>query len=462
MPTIPALKATTNLYTSVGIINSILRDPTLTELQGIPLATATTDSIRMIGQQITGFAPRMNQFRDALVNRIGMVKISYMLFNNPLGWAKKGKLEMGETVEQIWLGLAQAFPYDPVEAEENFPKQAPPEVSTAFHSINYQEVYKITVNEYQLQRAFLSLEGMRDFIESIIGSIVRAVTYDEFSMTKYLMATLLLAGKIKTQTIPAVTAATADEVITEVATLTNGFQFASTQWTMAGNENTTSIDDTYVLESTRANALIKVNALASAYNVDYVKFSGHVVMFDSLATYPWKRLDKIMSKDPGYRRFTEAELAVLETVDIIVMDRQFLQIYDSVEFMATPFINGEGAYTNYPYHVSKIFSASPFHNCVAFTTATSGITSVTVTPATATVVKGTSIAMQAVVANTGFADASVTWSISAATASNIGQDGILRVGASETATTITVSATSNFDATKKGTATITIAAPPAK
>lgn len=459
MPTIPPIKATTKLYTSVGIINSILSDETIIELQGIPKAEATTESIRMIGQEITSFAPRCNAFKAALINRIGMMRIHYMLFTNPWAWAKQGKLEMGETIEQIWIGLAEAFPYDPVASETNFVKQAKQEVLSAFHSVNYQEVYKVTINEYQLQRAFLSLEGLRDFVEDLIGAISRSVSYDEFSLMKYLIAVLMLEGKIPTISIPQITRENASDAITTVTGVTNAFQFPSAKYTMAGNINTTPIDDLYIIETTNSNAYIKVNALAVAYNVDYVKFNGHVVMVDSFGTFDWKRMDMIFAKDPGYRRFTTEEINLLETIQLIAMDKQFMQIYDSIEFMGTPFINGEGAYTNYPYHVSKVASASPFHNCVAFVVGEGVVNSVTVTPATASVYKGNNLPLQAVVSTSGFVKTDIIWEISTTvTDSSIGQDGILRVGLNETASTITVVATSVADETKTASAEITVSA----
>lgn len=463
MPSIPAIKPTTGQYTSVGVMQAIIG--ATPELNGVPMPTATTESIRMVGQEITRYAARRNAFVNALINMIGMQRLHYMLFTNPLSWAKQGKLEMGETVEQIWVGLADAFPYDPLKAESNFPKQAAPDISSAFHSVNFEVTYKITVNYQRLKRAFLSLQGLTDFVEEIIGAVVRAATYDEFLMTKYLIAVLLLEGKLPVTSISELSATTADAAITTVKTVTNSFQFPSNKYTIAGNLNTCPIDDIYILESAEANALISVNALASAFNVDYVKFNGHVAMLDSLANIDWDRLDMLMGYedgasvyDPGYRHFTDAEIANLKTVQLVAMDKRFLQIYDSYEYMETPFINGEGGYTNYPYQVAKIFSASPFHNVTAFTTVASGVTSVTVTADNDNVLKGTQIGLNAAVVTTGFATSDVVWSIPATAGVSITQDGILRVGTNATATSVTVTATSVYDSTKKGTLSITIGA----
>jgi hypothetical protein len=91
------------------------------------------------------------------------------------------------------------------------------------------------------------------------------------------------------------------------------------------------------------------------------------------------------------------------------------------------------------------------------------ITSVTVSPATATVGKGSTYTFTAVVAVTNGAAQTVTWSIVEA-GKNAGTtivNGVLTVAADEALTTLTVKATSTVDDTKSGTATVTISTDPA-
>lgn len=463
MPTRPVISNVTGEYTSVGIINAILSDDELDQLN-FPPVEATTESIRAVGSYIMGYAPRRNQFIYGLINRIGMVRLHYMLFSNPWGWAKKGKLEMGETIEQIWIGLAEVYPYGGMPAdrgddEKRYFRNTPPDVMSNFISINYQEVYPVTINETELQAAFLSLEGLRNFVETVIGRLSDTASIDEFTMIKYLLDILLLEGKISTRQIPAITNDNASDVVTTVAETTNLFQFPSANYTIAGNVNTTPIDNLYILESAKANSQIKVNSLAVAFNVDYVKFVGKVMMYDSLAILDWDRLDKICATDPTYRRFTDIELANLATVDIICMDENFLQIYDRLEEMGKPFDNGETLKRNYWLHKWMIFSASPFHNCIAFCTVPSGITSITVTPNNAPYVGGMTIQMSAAVVTTGFANPDVTWEVTATTlqpGTTISQTGLLRIAKNQTGD-LTVTATSKSDSTKSNTATIKLA-----
>lgn len=95
-----------------------------------------------------------------------------------------------------------------------------------------------------------------------------------------------------------------------------------------------------------------------------------------------------------------------------------------------------------------------------FTSDTPAVTSVAVSPATATVSKGQNLQLSATVVTTGFANKAVGWAVDSTSETagvTISQEGILRVPANATVATITVTAQSIYDSTKTGTATITVA-----
>jgi hypothetical protein len=93
------------------------------------------------------------------------------------------------------------------------------------------------------------------------------------------------------------------------------------------------------------------------------------------------------------------------------------------------------------------------------------VTGVTVSPNTVTVAKGETQAFTAEVTGTNNPAQTVTWTVNGGGAgTTITASGVLTVGAGETATTLTVKATSTVNITKFGTATVTVIAasvPPA-
>ncbi|WP_423774251.1 hypothetical protein, partial [Alistipes finegoldii] len=72
----------------------------------IPYATPNADSIRSIGATLMDYPALMNEFLPALIGRIGRVAITSRLYRNPLAVLKKGILDYGETVEDIFIAMA--------------------------------------------------------------------------------------------------------------------------------------------------------------------------------------------------------------------------------------------------------------------------------------------------------------------------------------------------------------------
>ncbi|MDR1156723.1 MAG: S-layer homology domain-containing protein, partial [Oscillospiraceae bacterium] len=86
------------------------------------------------------------------------------------------------------------------------------------------------------------------------------------------------------------------------------------------------------------------------------------------------------------------------------------------------------------------------------------VTGVTVTPGTASVTRGTTQQFTASVAAVGGAAETVNWQVAGnvSTDTTISAAGLLTVAAGETAGTLQVTATSTFDNTKQGNATVTV------
>lgn len=135
-----------------------------------------------------------NEFLSALFNRIGKVIITSKMYNNPWSFFKKGMLEYGETIEEIFVNIAEPHVFDQQKSESEVFKREMPDVKSAFHVLNYQTFYKQTTSDYQLKQAFLTYEGITDLIYRIIDAMTTSSNYDEFLVMKYLLARRILEG----------------------------------------------------------------------------------------------------------------------------------------------------------------------------------------------------------------------------------------------------------------------------
>lgn len=432
---------------------------TFVELSG------TTAELHNIGEYLAGYQPARNAFLNALVNRIGLTIVTSKLYRNPWAVFKRGYLEFGDTVEEIFVNLADVHGFYPEGAEDTFAKREIPDVRAAFHRMNYQKFYKTTVSSQQLRQAFLSWTGVGDFIARIIESLYTAANTDEYYVMRYFLAKCLLNGYIGSINIPEPTKDNAIDVATQFQYLSDLFQYQSTKYNMAGVTTHTDFEDQYFIITAKFKATMNMTVLATAFQLEYREFQARLITVDSLTDFDWARLDKLFTDpatgalDPGYARFTAEEIALLESIPAVLISRDWWMVLDNYLEDAQWF-NGEGLYWNHWHHTWKTISCSPFGQAAAFTNVASTITSVTVTPETATLSKGASLQLSAAVVGTGIVNKGVQWKVTggAASGTTVTNGGYLHVAANETATTLTVTATSIQDGTKTGESTITVTA----
>jgi hypothetical protein len=453
MPTIPKVVTMTN--SSVDVLNAIRNSATQNYKDYVPKATADADSIREIGAIIMDYPSLQNEFLSAIVNRIARVMVTSKMYSNPFKMFKKGMLEFGETVEEIFVNIAKPYQYDPKGAESTVFKREEPDVKSAFHVMNYQKFYKSTINEDQLRQAFLSWQGISDLITKIINAMYTGAEYDEFLTMKYMIAKHILNGQLFPVSIPAVSTDNMKAIVATVKGISNDMEFMKSKYNLAGVYTSSSKAEQYILINTKFDATMDVEVLASAFNMDKAEFLGQRVLIDSFGAIDNDRLAELFKDDASYVPLTTEELTALDAIPAVILDKGWFMIFDNY-MNFTQIFEPEKLYFNYWYHAWKTFSVSPFANNALFIPATPSVTSITLSPATATVAKGQKISLSADVVTANFAPKAVKWSIDSML-SVIDQSGNLTIGTAETATSITVTATSIYDITKAGTATITVA-----
>ena len=438
---------------SVDIANAIRNNSSDMYKNIVPKATNDPESVKQIGAVLMSYPQLQNEFLSALVNRIGRVILQNKMFENPWSMFKKGLLEFGETIEDIFVEIAKPFQFDPAVAESKIFKREIPDVRAAFHIMNYQKFYKVTVSNDQLRQAFLSWQGITDLIAKIVDSMYTAANYDEFQVMKYMLCKHIVDGDLAPFNVD-------DSDMKGVASafkgVSNDMEFLKTQYNMAGVHTSSKKDEQYLILSANFDASMDVEVLASAFNMDKAEFLGHRVMVDSFTELDTDRLAELFADDPNYVPLTEGELAVLANIVGVIVDKNWFMIFDNfVNF--TEQYNGEGLYWNYWYHTWKTFSVSPFANGAVFTSEASGITSVTVEPSTATVAAGGTVQLSATVVTTGFAPKTVTWSSSAEATATVDANGLVTVkSGATTSDTVTITATSTVDNTKTDTCVVTV------
>lgn len=449
MPTVPKTK--TLNASSVDILNAIRNSASTNYRDFVPTAKNTAESIRSIGEIIMQYTPLQNEFLNALVNRIARVIITSKMYSNPLSMFKKGLIDFGETIEEIFVNIANPHQYDVEESENKVFAREIPDVRAAFHTLNYKKFYKQTIQNKDLNQAFLSWDGITDLISKIVNAMYTAANYDEFVTTKYMLAKAILDGRLSPITVDANDAKGA---VTKIKGVSNALTFMSSNYNAAGVQTFTDKNDQYLLVNSQFDSEIDVEVLAAAFNMSKAEFMGHRILIDGFGTLDIARLNALFKDDPNYTTPSQDTLTALNAIPAVLVDKNFFMIFDNM-YEFTENYNGQGLYWNYFYHTWKTFSMSPFANALVFVPAVPSVTSVTVSPTAITCKKGQSVQLSVDVVTNNYAPKTVNWS-SNTDGVTVDINGHVTVAASVTAKSATITATSTFDNQKSGTCTVTI------
>lgn len=346
---------------TIDILNTIRANASAQYQDQVP-EVATNYDVRQVGDVFFGYPNLANEFLSALVNQIALVRIRSATFNNPYRMFKKGFLETGETVEEVFVQIAKARDFSPEKAASRELKRTIPDVRSAFHLINWKVQYPVTVQREDLRQAFTSISGVEDLISRIIDSVIRAAEYDDFLLVKYLLIKAVSHGKMKPV---AFDAADSKNAATTFRGTSNMLTFMKNDYNAAGVTTVTPREDQYIFMDAQYNAKFDVEVLAAAFHMEKADFLGRLVLIDDFTTFDNDRFADIRAAGTNIEEVTATELGLMADVKAILVDSEWFQIYDTLNEMSEAYV-GSGLYNNYFYNRWEIVSSSPFSNAVVF------------------------------------------------------------------------------------------------
>lgn len=358
---------------SYKILNTI-RDQVGGEFRACTPLVQSADSRKAYGLYVTGSGDARNAFMSSLMNRIAQVMCLVRSYQNSLRDFKRGILGPGEMAENVWVGLVTPEGYTQSVANPgDVYKINNPENMTSFHPVNSKLVYEITTNDVELDLAFTSEGGVYDLVQRIVQRLYDSSEWDEYILMKYTIARAILANTDAIQITPTLSAANADAVVTTMKTVSNDMRYMKTEYNEMSVPTHTPIDEQVFFTTSKSNAVIDVNSLASAFNLSYKQFMGQQVMVDSFtfSQAEQARLNTIMTQTaaqglvPGYTAFTDDQKAILSNIVGAIIDRNFFMIFDKIFQMTTAF-DQRHLNTNTFLHIWKVYSHNPFANAVFF------------------------------------------------------------------------------------------------
>lgn len=464
-----------NVTNSAELLSYVINQtPILKENIDLPVQG---ESIAPIGKLIMSNVAYKNAFLNT-INLIGLTVITRNHWENPWKvFTDKGSLSYGQQVREVIVDIANIYDYnETVNRPEDFIKTEVPNVLSYLHEINYQKYYKTTTSDEQMAMAF-ERDDLFTLIDQIVNSLYEGMEYDYYQVSKYVLARRVLEGTVTAIQIPNFANLTDRDVVAFIKGYSNDMTFRSPKFNPAGIRKATDFDDQFAIVSTKFDGKFTTNVLATSYFKSDAEMKANYALCDGFGNFDMPRLAEVFAKRDangdvipneyvaGYEPLTSAELTALNEIPVAIVGRDFFQMYRygldaESDGRKTEFFNPQTLRTNHWLHTWGVVSSSPFENAIVFTQTAQGVTSVTVSPATATVTKGQELQLSAVVVTTGFANKAVYWSVDStayADGVRISDTGKLIVPSTATVTSVTVTATSIYDNTVSGTATITVA-----
>ena len=373
------------------VLNAIRATASSAYQATVPMATA--DNISDVGAAVLAAPTAIrNEFMTNLYNKIGLTLIDSPVVENRFSFLKKGTLDYGQTIEDIYVGLASAEPYvtgmkDGDEVPDPFSIRKLPHYS-AFYSTILSRQYQVTRHLTDLRKAFHTGGGVEQFIAGMMNALVSAENYDDMRATIGLMARQIEAAqtaenfKGNVHLISDFNALYPDETVTAETAFTNMKfikyfanqlkKYSKRMQHLRSDLNIAGVPQTLPQSSQRIMMLEDVTVdfetelLAFAYHADRFILDG----VDGIDT--WYSIGDDHSSTPVVdpesieikTTFTTQEGGSAQCVAVLY-DTDMIKIYNK-ERVASDQANAKGNYWNMFMSLEDIYACSPYKNFVCF------------------------------------------------------------------------------------------------
>ena len=317
------------------------------------IGTATEQTIGKIGETILTYTATKNEFLDVLVNKICGQIFMNKVYTNPLSFFEKDPVPFGSTLESVFCDLIQAknfnenFGTGNTEVGSLIGTEKPP-VKTEYYSRNFAKKYKISVSDEQLRTAFMNANGLQNLINQVLTVPTNSRNFDDFQMMKGLLAnastkeiTLSTAYKTASDDVKA------KELTKKTRAIVDRFGMMGNVFNIQGINTFTNPQNIVIITTPEVSAMLDVELLATAFNMDKAEMGRRIVKIDSFQKYDAQ--NKKFVADPN--------------VELMIVDEDYIQFRRTLQ-VSESFRNPDHLTTNVFTHNQGICAVCGFVNAV--------------------------------------------------------------------------------------------------
>lgn len=376
------------------------------------------ESIKPIGKIIVN----NERYKNAFINTINLIGLTIIDRN---GWqdpwetfTNRGMLNYGDSVRELMVDIADVFDYNQYANDpDHFLENVVPNIYNYIHEVNYQKFYKTTTSDEQIAMAFDDENGLFNLIELVIGSLYGGYQYDKYLVEKYTLCRRILDGTVTSVEIDNYGSLTARQRVSFMKNISNKMTFRSPNYNPTGARVATAFEDQIMILNTDFDADMSTEVLATSFFRNDAEMKTRLALIDGFNNHDTARLTQLLGSQ--FVPFTDDELTALGNIPAVIVDREWFQVYNyamdnMAETRRTDFFNPESLRNTHWLHTWKVVSSSPFKQAVVFTKDVApAVSSISITPSTATVSAGQSLQLSTTVSTAGFANKAVSYSIEA-------------------------------------------------
>lgn len=242
------------------------------------------------------------------------------------------------------------------------------DVKVQYHKVNSDIQYPVTITRAKIKNAFTSWSELNSFIEGITNALYNGAYIDRYNMTKDLVASAYDGNNVQIEVVTQpTTEATGKAMIEKARAIFLNMQTPTSSynaWAKVGGYGNeiltyTPKEDIVMLVRNDILAVIDVNVLASAFNMDKTEFLGNVIGVNDFDVWEYiKQADGTIKRSKAYDG--SAILAIM-------CDKRWFRIKQQ-DFEMDEFYNANNRCWTYYLNDTRMYSYSLFANAVVFAT----------------------------------------------------------------------------------------------
>lgn len=283
------------MYPSTGLQTALnaMREMSVSEgkiyHQYVPVVTDTT-TIGQFGAPIIDPA-NTNVLNDfvSLLKKVVETAVNNKTFNNPLAQLEGERMPLGNFIEDVYINPAKARAFN-VNDFAGLLQKYEAQVAVQYLSVNSDLQYMVTLTREKIRNAFTSWSSLESMISGYINSLYNGAYDTRYRQTKGLITAAFAGNNVQYQLVSnPQDEQTAKAFIQTLRATYAKMQVPSTNYNawnkVKGGElalkTWSNPEDIVLVISADIEALVDVQVLSKAFNMNESDFLGRVIVVDS-------------------------------------------------------------------------------------------------------------------------------------------------------------------------------------